>query len=310
MALGAEFQIAGEATASVKVNLRQGAPSLKSPVIRKLNAGATVAVVALAVGDTVEGNPHWYKTSDSAFAWSGAFLPMESVDAAPQPLPAPAALSALPSGINLNNVPMVVDIFHEDGVVSFDDAHAAGLVGVIHKATTGKTGRDDAYPTRRNLAASAGLLWGAYHWGTAMPAADQVSNFLDWANPDKNTLVALDFEQDPGNQMTLDIAREFLGLINEKLNRKAVLYSGDVAKTDLGSTNDTFFGSHRLWLCQYGNKPSVQRSWKNFWLWQYTDGVKGPGRKTVPGIPGNRSNCLDCNYFPGTSADLQAQWAS
>jgi len=36
----------------------------------------------------------------------------------------------------------VVDLFHQDAVTSFTDAAAAGLWGVIHKATTGATGTD------------------------------------------------------------------------------------------------------------------------------------------------------------------------
>ena len=58
---------------------------------------------------------------------------------------------------------------HGDGVTSFADARNSGLLGVIHKATTGATGRDDAYKARRLLARKAGLLWGAYHWGIAAP---------------------------------------------------------------------------------------------------------------------------------------------
>jgi GH25 family lysozyme M1 (1,4-beta-N-acetylmuramidase) len=308
MAQTVELPISGQATASVKVNLRQGAPSIQSPVVRKLSAGMTIPVLSVVVGDTVQGNAHWYRTSDNTFAWAGAFLPIESADAGAPPVPVQPAATA--SGFNLTRVPLVIDIYHEDSVASFDEAFAAGLRGVIHKATTGATGRDDAYADRRVLATRAGLLWGAFHWGTARPISDQVDNFLAAAEPDENTLVALDFERDVGNQMTLEGAREFLEMINDRLGRRAVLYSGDTAKSALGTRIDPFFGSHRLWLAQYGNNPSVQPSWQNFWLWQYTDGVHGPGRKTVPGIPGDRSNRLDCDYFAGTEADLRAQWAS
>jgi GH25 family lysozyme M1 (1,4-beta-N-acetylmuramidase) len=181
---------------------------------------------------------------------------------------------------------------------------------VIHKATTGGTGRDDAYAQRRADAVGAGLLWGAYHWGTAAPIDDQVSNFLDWARPDAKTLVALDFEPTPGNQMTLDGARAFCQKILDTLGRHVVIYSGDTLKSSLGSTVDPFFGAHRLWLAQYGDRPTVQRSWQSYWLWQYTDGALGPGKKSVPGIPGDRQGRLDCDYYAGTVTQLTAQWAS
>lgn len=303
-----ELPVNGQATANVRVNLRHGLPSVQSPVLRKLNAGTTIPIQGIVIGDSVQGNAHWYRTADSAYAWAGAFSPIQGIDLSPAPASPPIPDADADTG--LNRVPLVVDIYHGDGVVSFDQAFAAGLRGVIHKATTGASGRDDAYKGRRDLAKRAGLLWGATHWGTAhMPISDQVDNFLAWADPDKDTLVALDYERDDGNQMTLDGAREFLQLVNDRLKRKAVLYSGDTVKSALGKKSDAFFGSHRLWLAQYGNNPSVHRSWKSYWLWQYTDGEKGPGRKTVPGIPGDRLNRLDCDHFPSSLEDLKAQWA-
>src|SRR4029077_8444151 len=145
-------------------------------------------------------------------------------------------------------VPLVVDISHGDRVDSFARAKGAGLRGVIHKATTGATGRDDAYKGRRGLAAGANLLWGAYHWGTHANVSAQVENFITWAEPDNDTLVALDFERTADNQMTLDQAREFLTLLGQRLRRKPVIYGGDLLKEALGNHKDEFFGGHRLWL--------------------------------------------------------------
>jgi GH25 family lysozyme M1 (1,4-beta-N-acetylmuramidase) len=301
-----EIPISGQVIVNVRANLRQGAPNTQSPVIRKLDAGAAVAVVGLAVGEAVQGNPHWYHTADGAYLWAGAC----------DPLPANATLSASAAGsvsgrmARLNQTPLVVDLSHGDGLVSFADAKAAGLAGVIHKATTGATGRDDAYRDRRSAAVDAGLLWGAYHWGTAAPIADQVQNFMDWAQPDASTLVALDFEPTIGNQMTLDGARAFCEQILTALGRRAVIYSGDTLKSALGNTVDPFFSGHRLWLAQYGATPTVQKSWGGFWLWQYTDGALGPGLKSVPGLAGDAQGRLDCDYFEGDAAALAGQWAS
>lgn len=208
------------------------------------------------------------------------------------------------------NVPIVVDISHGDAVSSFPKAAEAGLLAVIHKATTGATGRDDEYKARRNLAGQSKLLWGAYHWGTAAKVEDQVDNFLNWADPDKSTLVALDFERTGGNQMTISQARDFLTLIGDRLKRKPVIYGGDLLKEQLGNKKDKFFGEHRLWLAQYGTHPRVQASWDSFWLWQYTDGESGPDPKTVPGIPGDSKGRLDCDHFVGTPTQLAEQWAA
>src|SRR5258707_15829827 len=204
----------------------------------------------------------------------------------------------------------VVGIYHGDKVTSFTQAAQAGILAVIHKATTGATGQDDEYANRRAPALAAGLLWGAYHWGTNAPVANQVDNFLKAAKPDDHTLVALDFEETKGNQMTLAQAREFLTLIEQKLGRKALFYSGGLIKSQLGNTKDAFFGSHRLWLAHYNTTPVVQESWSKYWLWQYTDKKTGLPPNAVPGLPGDSKGNLDCDSYDGTREQLKAEWAS
>lgn len=299
--------VAGQAVVSVPANVRQGTPSIQAPVVRKLQPGATVTVAAVVAGETVQGNSLWFQLDGAGYLWSGACGPLMtgggsgggSVVPAP-PLPVPA-----PSTPYRRTVPIVVDIYHGDRVTSFAQAQAAGLRGVIHKATTGAKGRDNLYDDRRTAATDAGLLWGAYHWGTAQPAEQQVDNLLSWADPDENTLIALDFEKDSGSQMTLDRAREVLELIEAKLGRKAVIYSGNTIKEALGDRVDAYFGAHRLWLAQYGPTPRVQRSWKRWWLWQYAERVAD-----LPGIPGNAEGKLDLDEFLGSEEELARTWAS
>jgi hypothetical protein len=223
----AEIAITGTVAVTAKLNVRQTAPSLLSAVLRKQNVGSLLDVGAIAAGDEVQGNRLWWRLTDGTYVWSGACGPLQQVA-----LPA-AGAAAVPTPPQATQFPTatVVDLYHYDAVTSFSEAKVAGLLGVIHKASTGASGRDDQYASRRTLATDAGLLWGAYHWGTAAPADAQVDNFLGAANPDDNTLVALDFEQTPGNQMTLALAREFLELIEQKLGRKAVIYSGSTIKT-------------------------------------------------------------------------------
>ena len=210
-----------------------------------------------------------------------------------------------------SNPVRVTDIYRGDNVTSFATAKANGLIGVIHKATTGRTGKDPMYKRRRTAAQAAGLLWGAYHWGTAVDVDRQIDNFLGWAEPDDSTLVALDYEKTSGNQMTLNQARDFLHKLAQRLGRKPVLYCGGLLKDQLGHTHDAFLGSHRLWLAHYSATPVPQASWNNYWLWQYTDGgSNGPAPKTVPGIPGNSAGRLDCDHYDGTAARLAQDWAS
>jgi len=206
----------------------------------------------------------------------------------------------------------VVDIYHGDKVSSFKKAADAGLWGAIHKATTGATGKDSKYATRRQAALKAGLLWGAYHWGTAADVEKQVKNFINRAEPDDDTLVALDFEETKDNQMTLAQARDFLAIINETLGRKAVIYGGGLLKSRLGNAANPFFGSHRLWLAHYNPHLRWHMSWKKYWLWQYTDRRGRPDLfpDSVSGIPGNAKGDLDCDSYDGSKSQLRAEWAS
>ncbi|MET3711118.1 GH25 family lysozyme M1 (1,4-beta-N-acetylmuramidase) [Sphingomonas trueperi] len=286
--------VTGTVRTTTLVNLRHGAPRISAPVVGKLAAGTVVAVTSVAVGDSVQGNALWYGTTDQNFLWSGGCDALQT-----------GAAGTIGGSAVRPRIPMVVDVYHRSIVRDLAVARAAGVQGIIHKATTGTSGRDELYDDRRIAARKAGLLWGAYHWGTALPPAQQVENFLGWSKPDDRTLVALDYEPSPNNQMTLEGAREFLERIQERLGRRAVLYSGHLIKEELGTRIDPFFGAHRLWLAQYSATASVQPSWKSYWLWQYSDGAA-----TVPGIPGDGAGHVDQNYYDGPAEQLAAEWAS
>jgi lysozyme len=204
---------------------------------------------------------------------------------------------------------MVVDMYHGDRLVSFARARQAGIFGIIHKASEGAGFVDPKYARRRMRARRAGLLWGAYHFGTSDDVGAQVNNFLSAAAPDAETLVALDYESNGAATMSLDQARQFLAAVENRLGRKAVLYSGDLIKEQLGDRVDPFFGSHRLWLAEYGPVPRVPPSWSQQWLWQYSGDGIGPEPRTVAGIPG-ADGTIDCNSYEQSAADLAAQWAS
>ena len=163
--------------------------------------------------------------------------------------------------------PLVVDLYHGNVVYDFAQVKAAGVVGVIHKASQGSSMVDGAYAARRSAILNAGLKFGAYHFMDASNPVVQAQHFLSVAAADDATLVALDWEI---NQPSETIARSFLTEIQNALGRSAVLYSGAIAKEQIQG-NDTFFGSHRLWLAEYGPSWKVQESWKAPWLWQYSE---------------------------------------
>jgi GH25 family lysozyme M1 (1,4-beta-N-acetylmuramidase) len=204
---------------------------------------------------------------------------------------------------------MVVDLYHGDQVESFAAAAQAGIRGIIHKASQGAEEVDPRYAERRSAALGAGLLWGAYHFGTGVDVDTQVANFLRAAQPDANTLVALDYEPNGSDTMSLAQARAFLESVAAQLGRSPVLYGGSLIKEQLGEADDAFFAAHRLWLAEYGPVPRPPASWRSAWLWQYSGDGIGPDPKTVAGIPG-AGGAVDCNSYAGTPDQLAAEWAS
>lgn len=209
--------------------------------------------------------------------------------------------------------PKVIDIYHGDTVTDFTKAHAFGIRGVIHKATQGIRITDPLYALRRKQAGAAGMLWGAYHFNSGEDVTAQVRHFLSVADPDPNTLLALDFEDNPHNDMTLAQARQWLELVAEHTQRRPWLYSGNRIKETLaGADADTraFFGKHRLWLPQYAAAPQLLDAggkplpWTTAHLWQFTGDGRGPQPHHVPGIGSN----IDINSYDGTDDALAADW--
>ena len=199
----------------------------------------------------------------------------------------------------------VIDISHHNGKsLDFKQARADGIVGVIHKASQGTSGRDPMYAANRAKAREAGLLWGAYHFATGSDGARQAAHFLDTVGDTRDVLLALDLEPNPGGaSMDLVGAHAFVVHVYEQSGRFPGLYSGHKIKELLGARSDPILANCWLWLAQYGNTAVVPPNWPTWTLWQYTDGKVGGDPTTVKGIgPCDRSR------FNGSEANLRKLW--
>lgn len=203
-------------------------------------------------------------------------------------------------------IPRVIDISHYNVVEDFEQALKFGIWGVIHKATEGQSVVDKKLEARRFLTNKAGLLWGTYHFIRPGNIAGQVAHYLKNAKIGPNDLMALDWED---NKVSVAAAKDWAMRVADKIGRKPIIYSGNTAK-ELIKGNDEFLGSHKLWLAQYGSSYTIQKSWKDIWIWQFTGDGKGPLPHMVPGIaiPGN--NGIDINHYAGTRAQLTKEWNS
>ena len=200
---------------------------------------------------------------------------------------------------------VVVDLSHHNGNVDLSKAREAGILGVIHKATQGVGMFDSKYETNRQKAQAAGLLWGAYHFGTKANGAAQADFFLSKAAADDDTLLVLDYEPNGNLTMALDQARAFISRVKQVTGRFPGLYSGSLIKQQLGGQPvDPIFSECFLWIAQYASIPSnIPQTWSKWTLWQYTDGVAGPPPHTVEGI-----GPCDRDQFNGTVEQLRQLW--
>ena len=200
----------------------------------------------------------------------------------------------------------VNEIPHFNTVANFLDALLNGIINASHKATQGRTVVDAKYHARRQRALDAGLLWGAYHFGTKGNVEEQAAHFLDTVNPTATDLLVLDFEPNgESGTMTLAEAEKFVRLVNDKTGRFPGLYSGQAfIREKVGSNTTTVLKNCFLWIARYSSqKPVAPPAWKTFTLWQYTDGNAGDQPHQIPGI----GRC-DRNKFNGNLEGLQKLW--
>lgn len=198
----------------------------------------------------------------------------------------------------------VVDLSHHNANPDFAKAAQSGILGVIYKASQGQSGVDTTFKGAETKARAAGLMWGAYHFGTGSDGVKQAQNFLRQINDPAKTLMVLDFEPNPtGPSMTLDEARAFITHVHSETGQYPGFYSGHYIKQLLGNASDPLLAQCWFWLAQYGPTAVVPKCWPTWTMWQYTDGMINPDPQGVPGI----GKC-DRDRFNGDEAGLRRLW--
>jgi lysozyme len=228
---------------------------------------------------------------------------------------------------NLAGLDAVIDLSHSTTVFDFSMARdRSNIMGVLHKASEGGDWRDPLYADRRSRAVAAGLLWGAYHFGTHQySGADQAQAFLAAAQPTSDTLVALDLELNeriPANSMTIDQAEAFVTVIRSATGRFPLLYThptwadgkpiGRSGRSLGGAIGpQSILAQCDLWLADYRSQPQLPSAWaiKGWRFWQYAgESGKAVGSTDSPARSVSGVDRCDRNLFAGDAGELLRYW--
>lgn len=186
---------------------------------------------------------------------------------------------------------------------------AAGGVIVWAKTTQGKDYVDPSWSVFVAAVRRAGLLLGAYHFGSnTSPGEQQAQWFMQHAQG--ADIYALDFEDNPdaSHTMTVDQARAFCAEVFKVQGRHPVLYTGlSFICARVHDPHDPL-GACPLWLAAYGpTDPKVPSCWEHWELFQFTDGTFGPWDQTTYPRSTPGFGHVDRSGFKGTPDEL-AQW--
>jgi GH25 family lysozyme M1 (1,4-beta-N-acetylmuramidase) len=134
----------------------------------------------------------------------------------------------------------------------------------------------ELFHTRRTLAKALGLKWGAYHLGRPGNPVEQARNFVSFAKPEPDDLMAIDIEDDdPEKWMPLGDAEIFAGEIKRRTGRYPVLYTNGKTAKYIADNRLTYPLLSRLplWYARY--KPEIgmhfpKGNWESYALWQFS----------------------------------------
>lgn len=197
---------------------------------------------------------------------------------------------------------VIVDLSHWNQSVNFKLAKEDEILGIIHKATQGLEYVDPKYAERRKAAEEKGLLWGAYHFGIGANGKDQAEHFLEVVGESSKVLLALDIKDNGGNNITPKQAEDFVNRVYRVTGHLPLIYGSPYFINDFATPILT---KCPLWVARWRRRPKLPRGWKEWALWQYTDGKSGEEPHLVKGI-----GPCDRNKFNGTLEDLKRFWIS
>lgn len=171
----------------------------------------------------------------------------------------------------------------------------------------------ELFHTRRTVAKALGLKWGAYHLGRPGDPIEQANNFIDFAEPGPDDLIALDIEEnDPDKWMSLEDAETFVRHIHTRLGRWPVLYTNGSTALYIAENREryTLLSRLPLWYARY--KPAIglhfpKGYWAGYALWQFSAGANCDARSCPYRVPGTPLD-IDVNVASMSADELRLAW--
>ncbi len=171
----------------------------------------------------------------------------------------------------------------------------------------------ELFHTRRTVARALGLEWGAYHLARPGNPIDQANNFIDFAEPGPDDLLALDIEEnDPEKWMSLEDAEEFARHVHRRVGRFPILYTNGTTAQHIADNREKYPLLSRLplWYARY--KPEIgmhfpKGNWPTYTLWQFSAQANCNARECPYRVPGTPHD-IDVNVASMNAEELRKAW--
>lgn len=171
----------------------------------------------------------------------------------------------------------------------------------------------ELFHTRKAMARMLGLKWGAYHLARPGNPVEQADNFIDFAEPGPDDLMALDIEDnDPEKWMSLDDAEEFVRQLRRRVGRFPVLYTNGTTARHIADNRARYplLSRLQLWYARYQSDIDIhfpKGNWESYALWQFSAQANCNSRRCPYRAPGTPLD-IDVNVAPMSVAELRQQW--
>lgn len=233
---------------------------------------------------------------------------------------------------NSSNTSIVLDAYEYTPIDWTKMSNNKRLAGFINKASDGiaPTSRcggnvlcrvkwrryaatQELYNTRKVLAKTLGMKWGAYHLARPGNPIAQAEHFLSFTKPEKDDLLALDIEHnDPKKWMSLADAEIFAKHVRMRTGRYPILYTNHSTSKFIAANRDKYklLSRLNLWYARY--KPSIpgvfpMGNWNSYTIWQFSSMVNCDDKTCLRRING-AGNWIDVNVVAMSPEKLKREW--